>query len=203
MVENNHAGSSGGYRGIVEDSFTVQLNPKLVCWLELCRFDWHDNAANQGSKELDMKTKQKKRHGLNKTALLAALSSVFLASCALCQGGQQTMSVIEDVQWVVSEIDASAVLPDTVVTLNFSNDGRVSGKASCNGYSGMFERDSSALKVSKLIRTKRYCHPDSLMEQEQRFSELLQQTVSWSINGQGQLVLATTSGSSIIADVQE
>ncbi|MGJ8668896.1 MAG: META domain-containing protein [Oceanococcus sp.] len=150
-----------------------------------------------------MKTKQQSRSAVKRTALLGVLSSALLASCALCQGGKQTMPVLEDVQWVVNEMDGRAILPDSLVTMNFSNDGRVSGKASCNGYSGLVERDESTITVSKIIQTKRLCRPASLMEQEQKFSALLQQTMSWVINEQGQLQMTTQSGASLTASVQE
>ena len=135
-----------------------------------------------------------------KLGLAAVVSSSLLMGCALCRADKNEQQILEDVQWAVSEINGEAVLAGSKVTMQFDPVGRVSGKASCNGYSASYQRDGNSLQVSSLISTKRLCmSPDGLMAQEQRFSDLLQQVVSWQIEEQGQLVLSTQNGNTLVA----
>lgn len=125
-----------------------------------------------------------------------------VAGCSLFAGGASELPIIEDVQWAVKDIDGQQLVENSVVTLNFASDGKVTGKASCNGYTGAFERVDQQLSVSRLIQTKRLCRPASVMEQEQRFTALLQDVQSWEINQQGELRLLTATGQSMTASRQ-
>ncbi len=146
-----------------------------------------------------MELQQKPHFSKYPAIMIATLGSALLAGCALCPGGKTSTPMLEDVQWAVSDINGNIVLADTLVTLNFSKEGKLNGKASCNGYSAAFERDDSSLAVSQLIQTKRLCRPSSLMEQEQQFTALLKQVNRWEIAEQGQLVLSTASGNTLVA----
>jgi len=61
-------------------------------------------------------------------------------------------------------------LSNVEVTLEFSNDGRISGNAGCNAYFGQYVVNADhTLSVSGLGSTKMFCHEPGVMQQEQDF----------------------------------
>lgn len=134
------------------------------------------------------------------TALILAVAG--LTGCALCADKPDAQPLPQDVPWTVSQIDGEALVEGSQVSITFTSEGRVSGRASCNGYSGTYTRTQSQLDISQLMQTKRLCHPASLMQQEQRFTALLQAVKSWEVDAQGQLHLKTAAGQSLLAKRQ-
>ena len=92
-----------------------------------------------------------------------------------------------------------SVLADTELTMQFATDGRVSGSAGCNQYTGSYTHDGSTLRFGPAASTRRMCaRPEGIMEQEQRFLQALETvaTATWEGDtlelrgGQGQLVVS-------------
>jgi len=59
--------------------------------------------------------------------------------------------------------------------LRFGGDGRVSGSAGCNRFTGPYERDGTRLSLGPLATTRRMC-PSEVMEAEQAFLSALSRT---------------------------
>jgi heat shock protein HslJ len=80
------------------------------------------------------------------------------------------------------------------VTLLFSDDGRVSGKAGCNSYFGQYASTTDGdLSVSALGSTKMFCNEPGVMQQEQDFLAALAHAQRYKvINGR----LTITGGNS-------
>jgi heat shock protein HslJ len=79
------------------------------------------------------------------------------------------------------------------ITLNFGTDGRVSGNAGCNNYTGGYEASGDTLKVGGLATTFKLCHkPDGVMVQEARYLKALSSAATYEISGD---VLTTRDGS--------
>ena len=53
--------------------------------------------------------------------------------------------VLQAGEWVVEDINRGGLIDRSRVTLNFGNDGRVSGRASCNNYVGAYQVDGRTL----------------------------------------------------------
>lgn len=104
-------------------------------------------------------------------------------------------------EWVVKDINQGAVVDDSRVTLNFGNDGRVSGSASCNRYTGGYSVAGSSLTVTQLVSTRMACVP-GLGEQEVKFLQTLESVSRFEVSGDGALVLKTESGEAITARLQ-
>jgi len=107
---------------------------------------------------------------------------------ALLQGGD----------WVVEEIARGGIIDRSRVTLLFGADGRVSGRASCNSYTGAYELTGEGLRIGKAATTTMACAPP-LMEQERRFLEALAAVRGFEIAPDGALVLVSADGQRIIA----
>ena len=87
------------------------------------------------------------------------------------------------------------------MTLNFGNDGRVSGIASCNNYTGAYTVAGSSLTVSQLVSTRKACIP-RLGEQESNFLKALENVSEFKVSDTGALVLKTETGDSLTARLQ-
>jgi putative lipoprotein len=95
-------------------------------------------------------------------------------------------------RWVARTIEVRASADKVQSTLEFLADGRVAGSTGCNRYSGAVSIDGSAIRFGPLASTKMAC-PPPMMDQEQRFSQALAQSVRWRLDG-GDLLLFDAGG---------
>jgi heat shock protein HslJ len=95
-----------------------------------------------------------------------------------------------------------SLLSGTEVTMQFATDGRVSGSAGCNQYTGSYTHDGSTLRFSPAAATRRMCaRPEGIMEQEQQFLKSLEMVTNAMQEGdklelrgeRGQLVVSLVS----------
>ena len=100
-------------------------------------------------------------------------------------------------EWVLEDINNQGIIDDSRVTLNFGDEGRVAGKASCNRYFAVYSVDGETLNIQQAATTMMAC-PEALMNQERRFLDALQGVHSFEIDATGALVL-TGENSRILA----
>ena len=87
-----------------------------------------------------------------------------------------------------------SVLNGSELTMEFSADGRVSGYAGCNRYTGSFKQDGKALSFGPAAATRRMCiEPEGVMEQEQQFLKALE-TVATARQEADRIELRTADG---------
>jgi len=68
-----------------------------------------------------------------------------------------------------------SVLGGTQLTMEFAPDGRVSGSAGCNRYTGTYSGSAGALKFGPAATTRKMCaEPEGIMDQEQQFLRALE-----------------------------
>ena len=79
---------------------------------------------------------------------------------------------------------------ETPITVTFAADGRVSGNAGCNTFTGRYSVDDLSLSVGPLASTRRACPTPELQAQEQGFLQDLQQVARLEVSG-AQLTLVT------------
>jgi len=73
-----------------------------------------------------------------------------------------------------------SVNPAAPMTAVFSVDGKVSGSAGCNTYSGPYQVDGNKIKIGQLATTRKMCEP-AIMEQETQYLKALQSSATWSV----------------------
>jgi heat shock protein HslJ len=87
-----------------------------------------------------------------------------------------------------------STLTGTNLTMAFSNDGRVSGSAGCNTFTGPYTADGGKLSFGPAAATRRMCvQPEGVMEQEQRFLAALRTVATARFEGD-RLELRTADG---------
>jgi heat shock protein HslJ len=112
--------------------------------------------------------------------------------------GGEPASLLQGVEWTVTEIGAAPLIAGSKVTLDFAPDGRVSGHASCNNFTGAYTLSGEGLAISKVAGTRMMCDT-ALMDQERRFLESLGGVRNFSFAADGALLLNTGDGRTIKA----
>ena len=125
-------------------------------------------------------------------ALTASLTLVLAACESPASSGGTTLAVAGRV-WAAETIGGQDVVDGTTVTLKIEGD-RVSGKAGCNSYGGSVEINGDRLKFGSLFSTKMACMGGGIMEQEQRYLNLLQTVTHGEVRSDGALVLTGSGG---------
>jgi heat shock protein HslJ len=62
-----------------------------------------------------------------------------------------------------------SIATEATITLDFSADGRVSGSAGCNRYTGTWTAEGATVAFGPAAATRRMCPDQAVMEQEQNF----------------------------------
>lgn len=87
-----------------------------------------------------------------------------------------------------------SVLSGTELSMAFAADGRVSGSAGCNNYTGSYTASGSSLTFGPAATTRRMCaQPEGVMEQEQGFLNALATVATIRQDG-GRAELRTADG---------
>lgn len=102
-------------------------------------------------------------------------------------------------EWGVEDIAGAGIVDGSHATLNFGADGELAGSGSCNRYSGSYTLTGENLSVSpQTAMTMMACVP-ALMQQENRFMQLLSQVRRFSLGAGGALILDAGDGGTITA----
>jgi len=107
--------------------------------------------------------------------------------------------VLAGAEWVVQDIAGKKLIAKSRVTLNFSEDGRLGGKASCNSYSAEYTLSGDTISISPPVATMMMCTGAGIMEQEKSFLDLLQKATRFEIASNGALVLHASDGRKLTA----
>lgn len=116
---------------------------------------------------------------MKKLLPLLMLIAVSLIAC----GGSG--SAVDDTEWILQtyggQNSLKTVFEDTEITTKFhSDEGRISGTAGCNEYSGRYEADGTNLTISEMVNTEKACFsPRDIMVQEAEFLAILANTQSF------------------------
>jgi heat shock protein HslJ/uncharacterized lipoprotein YbaY len=113
-----------------------------------------------------------------------------------CGGNPKTL--LTGGEWTVESIGDEPVIDTAGVTIQFLEEDRVAGNASCNRFIGGYRLTGEGLTFSQLAGTMMACE-ERLSRQEARFLELLQDTYRFDIDPRGRLLLYTTRQQSITA----
>ena len=102
--------------------------------------------------------------------------------------GGNSVDLLAVGEWVVEDIGNGGIVDNSRVTMVFEPTGRVSGRASCNTYSGAFTLTGEGVSFGPLATTRMACAP-ALMNQEMKFLTLLGLVERFEIDETGALLL--------------
>lgn len=113
-----------------------------------------------------------------------------------CGGDRQRL--FRGAEWVVEDLADGGIIDRSRITIEFLEDNRIAGRASCNRYSGSYKLSGAGMTLEPLATTRMACAP-ALMDQEARFLDLLERTESVKIGQEGELRLSTSNGETVRA----
>ena len=128
----------------------------------------------------------------------AALAlALLLAACTGGGGGSAKKPAdLAGSVWVAEEIAGTPVTGDKPITLRFDADGSASGRGGCNSYGGSYTLAGDALGFGPLAATRMAC-PPAVMDQEQRYFDMLGKVTHYAVADDGALLLVTGEGKEV------
>jgi putative lipoprotein len=101
--------------------------------------------------------------------------------------------------WTVTDVDGTPALENVTATLTFDADGRLSGNASCNDYSGSYVIDGNSLTVGDTVSTLKACAPE-IGEQEAAVLQILSEATAYElVDANTQIRISTAAGATLTA----
>lgn len=107
-------------------------------------------------------------------------------------------SVLGGGAWQVEDLNRGGIIDNTVLTLTFTENGKVSGSTGCNSLNGTYTVTGTSLTFSPLAMTRRACLAPALNHQETKFTAALQGEMAWRIASDGALELTREGGHRIL-----
>jgi heat shock protein HslJ len=121
---------------------------------------------------------------MNKKVLLLSIfaAMIILAACASpasqSGGGDLTGKV-----WALTELTGKPPLAGTGISAEFSADGRVSGSAGCNRYSGTYTISGKSITFSSPMASTMMMCDQAVMDQENAYLKALQEAKTFAVKG--------------------
>jgi len=117
-----------------------------------------------------------------------------------CGGAAQ--SLLTGREWIVEDVDSKGVIDNTQMSLNFTNEGLLGGRAACNQYTTSYQLSGEGLQTKAIASTQKACS-EALMNQDEHFLEVLGDVARFEIDDTGALILTTTDNRTIKARAAE
>jgi heat shock protein HslJ len=148
------------------------------------------------------KKKMKKQKSNNKSVILITFLLASLALGACQSAAPSSATPLVGTTWLMqSYLDNSGQMaqaqPGGQATVKFTNDGNLSGNATCNQYAGTYQTSGDKMTIVLGPMTLMACSDDALNTQEQDFTKALGSTASYKIQGE-QLTLFDQSGNTLL-----
>jgi heat shock protein HslJ len=112
--------------------------------------------------------------------------------------GGEPASLLQGREWAVVEIAGAPLVAGSKVTVAFAADGKLTGQASCNRFTGGYSLSGEGLSLSPGAVTRMACG-EAVMGQERTFLAALGKVNGFSLAADGSLQLRTFDGRSIVA----
>jgi len=110
-----------------------------------------------------------------------ALATCCLLALTACSSGGSGQALTESI-WVLTELNGSPPLPDTTITAQFFEDGKVGGSAGCNNYNTTYTVDGNNIRFGEQAATTMMACPDPIMQQESDYLDVLKNAATFEIN---------------------
>ena len=144
-----------------------------------------------------------------KKLLLFGISILLIFSCSSMNtstpSGNKDMMAnfkrLENTSWQLVDISGEKIITKNIngketgiITLDISDDDRISGSGGVNRYFGSYTVDNGIIKMSSVGSTK-MMGPEDLMKVEEKYFSILQNVTGFEIRDSGILVLNSDAGS--------
>jgi heat shock protein HslJ len=124
-----------------------------------------------------------------------ALATCCLLVLSACTSSGSSQALTESI-WVLTELNASPPLPDTTITAQFFEDGKVGGSAGCNNYNTTYTVNGKNIQFGELAATTMMACPDPIMQQERDYLDMLKNAATFEI-ADDELTLLDSDGNAL------
>jgi heat shock protein HslJ len=133
---------------------------------------------------------------MNKIIVFLSICAVILAACASpasqTGGGDLTGKI-----WALTELTGKPPVAGTGISAGFSADGKVSGSAGCNRYTGTYTTSGNSITFSSPMATTMMMCDAPVMEQESAYLKALGEAKTYAVKGD-QLTLTGANNTSLV-----
>ena len=98
--------------------------------------------------------------------------------------------------WTLATLDGAAPLPDTQITVNFGEDGLLSGSDGCNRFSTSYTVDGDSITIAPNGASTMMACPEPVMKQAQAFATALGSAATYAVDG-ASLTLNDSAGTAV------
>ena len=124
--------------------------------------------------------------------MMTMIAALALAGCA----GGSLAGRLSNHEWRAIDVNGFPVVAGSAPTIRMA-DGRISGTTGCNTYTGAYETASrERIRISGVATTRKACEAP-LMDQERRFTAILNSAQSYSLYGDGSFSLIASDGAAV------
>ena len=131
---------------------------------------------------------------MTKILIISLLMIAFLSLAACSSGSGEALTAN---LWMLNELNGQTPLPDTAITAEFSEDGKVSGSSGCNNYNTTYEVSGKKISFGEQVASTMMACPDPVMDQERDYLEALSAAATFEIV-EDVLILYDDDGNAIV-----
>jgi len=125
-------------------------------------------------------------------SLSICVGMIILAACASAQSGGDLTGKV----WALTELKGTPPAAGVGISAQFTSDGKVSGSAGCNRYSGTYTVSGNSITFSSPMATTMMMCDEAVMEQENAYLKALAEAKTYEVKGD-QLTLTGTDKTSL------
>jgi heat shock protein HslJ len=129
-------------------------------------------------------------------AVSLAAVLAFVAGCGDDSGSSADPADLEGIAWVLTS-GQDITPPEGIAISALFQDGRVSGTAACNRYTGGYSLDGESLTIDPAASTRLACADAALSAAEDAYLAALPKVATWATDG-ADLVLSDSGGTEIL-----
>jgi heat shock protein HslJ len=97
------------------------------------------------------------------------------------------------IAWRLADLGGQPAIPSVEATLEFPEEGKVAGKATCNRFFGTVEISGASIRFGPLAATKMACLDDAANAQEKKYLEALAAVERFEFDGPALLIFSRGS----------
>jgi heat shock protein HslJ len=99
--------------------------------------------------------------------------------------------------WSLDTINNQPLVPGSGISAQFTSDGKLSGSAGCNQYSGTYSVSGNTMKISSSLATTMMACQQNIMDQENAYLKALGEVKNYTVSGD-QLTLSDANNNSLL-----
>ncbi len=118
---------------------------------------------------------------MKKTMLMVVGMAALFSLVACASAGSQADGEITGKVWILDSLTSAEPVPNTTITAEFTDDGKVGGSSGCNRYSGEYTLSGSNIEFTQPMASTMMACEQAIMDQESAYFQALSATNSFTI----------------------